>query len=128
MTGAIATIFNDVNVPQLFQRAYNLYCDEYNKISRLAEWTGMVITNTIKKDFVEVKVKYHEQYFELKRERYNLIQTKVKEALGSCLSTREREYINSISVYGIHLRSIATECLYLFWISGAWIYTFGPSH
>lgn len=76
------TIFNDVNIPEKYQRSYHAFAALFSKCSHLLQWVDRVRDETISKDLANVKKDYHDKYYELKEERMNLIKTKVKEKLG----------------------------------------------
>lgn len=71
-----------MNIPDRYQKSYNLFASMFSKCSSLQQWVGLVRDETIAKDLADVKKEFHEKYYELKEERMSLIKIKVKETLG----------------------------------------------
>lgn len=71
-----------MNIPDRYQKSYNLFASMFSKCSSLQQWVGRVRDETIAKDLADVKKEFHEKYYELKEERMSLIKIKVKETLG----------------------------------------------
>ncbi|KAJ7393753.1 hypothetical protein OS493_003412 [Desmophyllum pertusum] len=49
------TIFNDVNIPENYQKTYSTLAALFSKSSNLLQWVDRVVDETISKDLTEVK-------------------------------------------------------------------------